>query len=275
MAASRPLVREVNSLLSLPMAEQTEPLPPLRFSKGITLENVGFNYPARNRPAVRGIDLSIERGSRVAIVGKTGSGKSTLADLLMGMLEPTEGQIRVDGSLIAGSALASWRQAVAHVPQAIFLADASIAQNISIGTTEGHLDMARIKRAAESAQLQDFVSSLPDGYDTRIGEGGVRLSGGQRQRLALARAIYRNAPFLVLDEATSALDDETEAAVLASLDGLHAEGGTIVIVAHRLSTVQRCDRIFVLDEGHLVQSGNFTELFGRINRLQEQGELQA
>lgn len=272
-AASRPIVGEIVTLLSLPMPSDAAASRRISLTKVISLEGVGFHYPDRPQPALRNINLSIPRGSRVAIVGKTGSGKSTLADVLMGMIEPNEGQVRVDGTLLSGAALVAWRQSVAHVPQSIFLADNSIASNIALGAPEEQLDRQRIERAAEIAQLHDFVMSLADGYDTRVGERGARLSGGQRQRLALARAIYKNAPVLVLDEATSALDDATEAAVLASIDRLHGEGRTIVIIAHRLTTVQRCERIFMLDDGELVQSGSFTELFGRLNRLQEQGEL--
>lgn len=273
MAASRPLVGEVVSLLNLPLAEPPASPTPLPFSRRIEFEGVGFHYPGRHEAALSNIDLIVPHGSRIAIVGRTGSGKSTLADLMMGLIEPTDGQIRIDGTLLAGPALAAWRKSVAHVPQAIFLADVSIARNIALCVASEQLDMARIERAAAIAQLDRFVDTLPEGYRTTVGERGIRLSGGQRQRLALARAVYREPRLLVLDEATSALDDETEAAVLASLDQVHAEGCTVVVVAHRLSTVQRCDRIIVLDDGALAQSGSFTELFGPLNRLHERGEL--
>ena len=273
MASNRRTVSEVATLVSLPSGDQDFAPSPLPFSKRIEFEGVGFHYPGRGSAALRDISLSIPHGSRIAIVGRTGSGKSSLADLLMGLIEPTEGQIRVDGALIAGPALAAWRKSVAHVPQAIFLADASIARNIALGISSGEVDMGRVERVAAIAQLDGFIATLPQGYETKVGERGVRLSGGQRQRLALARAIYRQPRLLVLDEATSALDDETESAVLASLDQVQADGCTIVIVAHRLSTVERCDRIFVLDEGTLVRSGSSTELFGPLNRLREQGEL--
>jgi ABC-type multidrug transport system fused ATPase/permease subunit len=153
------------------------------------------------------------------------------------------------------------------------VADTTIARNIAIGAPDLEIDMDQVRRAATTAHLDDWVRSLPLGYETQAGERGVRLSGGQRQRLALARAIYKQAPLLVLDEATSALDAESETAVLRALDQLQANGGTIIIIAHRLSTVQQCDRIFMLDQGRMAQSGTFTELFGRLNRLQEEGEL--
>ncbi|HET9336711.1 MAG TPA: ABC transporter ATP-binding protein [Sphingomicrobium sp.] len=252
VSAAGPMVGDVASLLRLPVGNDGDAHAPIRFREQISFERVGFRYPGRTRPALRDISLTIPHGSRVAIVGKTGSGKSTLADLLMGLLEPTEGRIMVDGTLLAGTSLASWRRSISHVPQSIFLADASIARNIAFGAPGKEADLAAVRRAAEAAQLDEFVATLPDGYETKVGERGVQLSGGQRQRLALARAIYKQAPLLVLDEATSALDDATEAAVLGSLDKLHAEGCTIVIIAHRRSTVERCDLVFRLDEGELV-----------------------
>ncbi len=274
LAASGPILNEVAKLVNLPMPAFREAVPVPRFTDTIRLEGVRFRYPGRQLPALMDITLTIPKGSRIAITGKTGSGKSTLADLLMGLIEPDEGMIKVDGLELTGATLDGWRQSVAHVPQSIFLADDTIARNIAFGTPPGQTqDMTKVKRAASVAQLDEFIESLPDGYEARIGERGVRLSGGQRQRLALARAIYKQAPFLVLDEATSALDDETEAAVLSSLNGLQAEGCTIVVIAHRLSTVQHCDWIFMLDEGKLIQSGSFMELFGQLNRLHQQGEL--
>lgn len=273
VSAAGRMVGDVASLLRLPVETSEHDRPTIALRKQISFEQVGFHYPDRTRPALRGVSLTIPRGARVAIVGKTGSGKSTLADLLMGLIEPTEGQIRVDGTLLAGGALAAWRKSISHVPQAIFLADASIARNIAFGSPDREPVLERVRRAAAIAQLDEFIATLPDGYETRVGERGVKLSGGQRQRLALARAVYKEAPLLLLDEATSALDDVTEAAVLNSLDELHAEGRTIVIIAHRLSTVERCDLVFMLDDGELIQSGSFPELFGRLNRLREHGHL--
>ena len=271
--AGRPVLREVNALLDLPIRPQGEHAASLPLSRVLRFDNVSFHYPGRESPALTDLTMTILPASRVAIVGRSGSGKSTFADLLMGLLEPTDGQIRIDGELLAGGALAAWQRSVAHVPQSIFVADTTFGRNISLATPNEPIDMDRLKRAAASAQLDEFVESLPEGYDTPAGERGVRLSGGQRQRLALARALYKRPRLLVLDEATSALDDQTEAAVLGALDELQAEGCTIVIIAHRLSTVERCDNIFMLEQGMLVQSGSFAELFGRLNRLQGQGEL--
>lgn len=271
--AGRPVLGEVNALLDLPITRHGDHPASLPLSRALRFDNVSFHYPGRDLPALRDLTMTILPASRVAIVGRSGGGKSTFADLLMGLLEPTDGQIRIDGELLAGGALAAWQRSVAHVPQSIFVADTTIGRNISLATPNEPIDMDRLQRAAAIAQLDEFVESLPDGYHTPAGERGVRLSGGQRQRLALARALYKQPRLLVLDEATSALDNQTEAAVLGALDEMQAEGCTIVIIAHRLSTVERCDNIFMLEQGTLVQSGSFAELFGRLNRLQDQGEL--
>lgn len=203
------------------------------------------------------------------MVGPTGSGKSTLADLLMGLIEPDAGKISVDGVPLSHDCLPAWRAAVAHVPQAIFLADDSIARNIALVVPDAALDMARVRKAAGVAQLGSFIDRLPDGYETRIGERGIRLSGGQRQRLALARAVYKDTPLLVLDEATSALDDATEAAVLTALDELTIAGRTIVIIAHRLSTIAKCDLVYQLEGGTITRLGSFADVFGEPDALGE------
>ena len=273
LAAAQPILADVAALLRLPIYDVSSTAAPVEFHRSIELDSVTFAYADRAHRAIEKIDLTISKGSRVAITGRTGSGKSTLADLLMGLIEPASGRILVDGVELSTELLPGWRQLIAHVPQEVFLADDSIAANIALSFHGGETNPERIRCAAESAQLHHFIESLPDGYDTRIGERGVRLSGGQRQRLALARAIYKQAPLLILDEATSALDSKTEAAVLSSLDELQAEGCTIIIIAHRMTTVQRCDRVFLLDEGQLTQEGSFAELSGRLVRLQDQGEL--
>lgn len=256
LTASRPIIRELAELLDLAITDDSETaVPPLPLKRAIELDGVSFQYVERSRPALHNISLTIPKGSRVAITGKTGSGKSTLADLLMGLIEPDEGHVAVDGVALAGTRLIGWRRSVAHVPQSIFLTDDSIASNIALSLHEAVIDMNCVRRAAETAQLAEFIASLPDGFDTKIGERGARLSGGQRQRLALARAIYKNAPVLVLDEATSALDDETEAAVLRTLDTLREEGKTVIVIAHRQSTLEGCDLIVRLDHGELVEVG--------------------
>jgi ABC-type multidrug transport system fused ATPase/permease subunit len=261
-ASARPIIAEVAELASLPVESDTGTPAPLPFADSIALEGVSFHYPRRDRPALHDISLAIPKGARVAIIGKSGAGKSTLADLLMGLIEPSEGQISVDGAPLTGARLVKWRRSIAHVPQAIFLADASIAANIALGNPGIAPDLDRMEHAAKVAQLSDFIALLPDGLETMVGERGVRLSGGQRQRLGLARAIYKGAPLLVLDEATSALDDETESTLLEALDELGAEGCTIIVIAHRRSTVDRCDLVFRLDAGRLLETGSYEQLFG-------------
>jgi len=264
-AGNRSVASQVLDLLALPVEEQAS-LPgraeALGLKHSIAFDHVSFTYPGRHQPAVEDITLTIERGSRVALVGHTGSGKSTLADLLMGLLEPTSGKITIDGVALDRATRRAWQRGIAHVPQAIFLAGASIARNIAFGVPPAQIDMERVVRAAANAQLEEFIASLADGYETSVGERGVRLSGGQRQRLGIARAIYKDAPVLVLDEATSALDHDTEVAVMQALDQLGGEGRTIIIIAHRTSTVEGCDLIARLDRGRIVEAGPFTQLFG-------------
>ncbi|HEU5285314.1 MAG TPA: ABC transporter ATP-binding protein, partial [Sphingomicrobium sp.] len=221
LAGQRSITAQVLDLLALPLDEQAKdsrPVERLGFDKSIAFDRVGFTYPGRAHPALEDVSLTIERGSRVALVGPTGSGKSTLADLLMGLLEPGAGTISIDGVPLTRASRRAWQRGIAHVPQSIFLADSSIARNIAFGVPEADIDRERVAAAAAAAQLDAFIESLPGGYDSPVGERGVRLSGGQRQRLGIARAIYKDAPVLVLDEATSALDQDTEAAVMAALD---------------------------------------------------------
>ncbi|EHA62389.1 ABC transporter ATP-binding protein [Synechococcus sp. WH 8016] len=219
------------------------PAAPLRLEREILLKGVGFRYAKEASWVFRELDLRIGRGERIGIVGKTGSGKSTLIDLLMGLLEPTSGRVLVDGLALEGERLRAWRSTVAHVPQSIFLADASIAENIAFGVKKGQLDLQRLEQAIEQAQIANFISSLPNGYHTEVGERGVRLSGGQRQRIGIARALYKQAAVLVMDEATSALDEATEAQVMNAINKMSPDL-TILMIAHRLSTLEKCDSIF-------------------------------
>jgi ABC-type multidrug transport system fused ATPase/permease subunit len=261
LAASRPIIAEVASLARLPIDEDSgKQVDPVPFMNSIEMVAVSFRYADRAGPAVHDVSLTIPNGARVAVVGKTGSGKSTLADLLMGLIEPNEGQVKVDGQAITGGRQYGWRKSIAHVPQTIFLEDASIADNIARSWPTAEKDMARVRQAATTAQLADFVESLPDSYHTQVGERGIRLSGGQRQLLGLARAIYKDAPLMVLDEATSAIDEVTEAALFKALDALEAEGRTIIIIAHRHSTINGCDLHFRLDHGRLIETRGSDQL---------------
>ncbi|WP_245268914.1 ABC transporter ATP-binding protein [Mesorhizobium loti] len=220
----------------------------LPFDRAIVLRDVSFRYAPDQQPILERFNLTISKGTKVGFVGKTGSGKSTTVDLVMGLLEPTSGAIEIDGQRLDGASRRAWQRQIAHVPQSIFLADASIADNIAFGIDPATIDLERVLNAAQQAALADFIESLPQGYETRVGERGVRLSGGQRQRIGIARALYKQASVLVFDEATSALDMETEAAVMEAIRELPTDL-TILIIAHRLTTVENCDEIITLENG--------------------------
>jgi ATP-binding cassette subfamily B protein len=238
------------------------------FKTSIELRGLSFGY-GDGRLALDSIDLFIGKGERVGLIGKTGSGKSTLVDVLMGLLQPTSGELLIDGVAIGRDTIGQWQAQIAHVPQSIFLSDDSIAANIAFGMQDS-IDMARVWEAAERADIRSFIEQLPDGMDTKIGERGIRLSGGQRQRLGIARALYRNATVLILDEATSALDDSTEAAVMESVTGLGRDL-TMVLIAHRLSTVAGCDTIYRMDGGRIIQKGSYEHVVGAGTRTRRRG----
>jgi len=233
---------------------------PLVPQSAITMDSVRYRYPAAADDALSDVSLEIPANTTVGLVGSSGSGKSTLVDLLLGLLTPDSGAIRIDGAPLDTGNIRNWQAALGYVPQHIFLADQSVAANIALGVPEKQIDRVAVERAARLANLHDFVTrDLPQGYDTIIGERGTRLSGGQRQRIGIARALYRDPAVLFFDEATSALDNATEQAVM---DAIHRLAGnkTIILVAHRLSTVRPCDRIYVLNRGRVVDQGNWDEL---------------
>jgi ABC-type multidrug transport system fused ATPase/permease subunit len=213
----------------------------------IALREVGFRYNAdADAPNVlNGVTLEISRGARIGVVGATGSGKSTLIDLIMALLPPSAGRIEIDGETLTAENRLDWQARIAHVPQTIFLSDTSIAENIALGIPIEEIDLERVGLAARQAQLASFIETLPEGYQTTVGERGVRLSGGQRQRIGLARALYKQTDVLVLDEATSALDDATESDVMDAIRQLH-DKMTVLIIAHRISTLRNCDWIIQL-----------------------------
>lgn len=248
-ASNRYVIDDVARTLSMHVDAPANTSAPLKFEGNVEFRDVSFTYSGRSAPAVGDLSFAITHGSRVALAGATGSGKSTTADLLMGLLEPTSGEILVDGETLTSANRQSWRANVAHVPQMLFVADATIAQNIAL---MAEVDMERVREAARIAQLDEFIATLPNGYHTQVGEKGAQISGGQRQRLAIARAVYKGSPLLVLDEATNALDPATEAAVLKALDGLQKQGRTIVIIAHRETAILDCDLELRLEEGRLV-----------------------
>ena len=216
----------------------------------IELREVRFSYAPHLKEVLQGVQLQVHRGARIGFKGTTGSGKSTLIDLILGLLKPTGGQIRVDGQELTESNMRAWQRRVAHVPQNIFLIDASIAENVALGLPAHHIDATRLKQAMDAAQMTEFVAQLPQGMSTRVGERGVQLSGGQRQRIGLARALYKQADVLVLDEATSALDGETEARVMDAIYQLNPDI-VVLMIAHRLTTLERCDVVFHLLDGRL------------------------
>jgi ATP-binding cassette, subfamily B, bacterial PglK len=229
-------------------------------SSAIELCNVSFRYPGAARMTLDGISISIPAKSTVAFVGATGSGKTTIADLILGLLSPEAGELRIDGVSIDSTNLRRWQRSIGYVPQQIFLTDDTIAANIAFGRAPEEIDFSAVERAGRIAELHSFVASeLPEGYQTMIGERGVRLSGGQRQRIGIARALYNRPSVLIFDEATSALDNLTERAVMDAVNNL-SKKQTVILIAHRLSTVRNCDRIFLMDTGKLLACGTYEEL---------------
>jgi len=237
--------------------------PRLTFSEHLRLVNVSFSYPGTVAPTLSRVSLTIPKNSRLGIVGTTGSGKSTLVDVMLGLLTPSAGELRVDETPLDADNLRAWQDNVGYVPQTIYLSDDSIRRNIAFGVPEHEIDNAAVARAAALAGIHRFiVEESPEGYDTFVGERGVRLSGGQRQRIGIARALYRDPDVLILDEATSALDSRTERDVMAAIGALSGRK-TILIVAHRLSTIRECDAVVVVDRGEVVETGTYDDLVAR------------
>ncbi len=261
ITGSQALLADTLDLLDQPLpAELLEaPPPPLALKHEVRFESVRFRYSSDGPWVLDDLNLVIEKGARVGIVGGTGSGKSTTLDLLMGLLMPTEGAVLVDGLPLKGRSLRAWQRTTAHVPQNIYLADATIAENIAFGVPRKDIDIVRVRSAARQAQIADFVERRDGGYDSIVGERGIRLSGGQRQRIGIARALYKRASVLVLDEATSALDNATERSVMEAIEALDPEL-TVLLIAHRLSTVRRCDTIVQLEGGRVVAQGPYDYL---------------
>lgn len=235
-------------------------VPTIPFNRRIVFDDITFTYPGADTPSLDRVSLEIAANTTVGFVGSTGAGKTTAVDVLLGLLQPAEGKILIDGQPLNNANVRAWQDRLGYVPQHLFLADDTLAANIAFGVSPGSIDMDAVRHAARLANADDFITrELPQGYDTVVGERGVRLSGGQVQRIGIARALYADPDVLVFDEATSALDNLTEKAVMEAVTKL-SRHKTIVIIAHRLSTVRACDQIFYFDAGRLRAKGSYDEL---------------
>lgn len=239
-------------------ASDERPSAPMSFRDEILLDRVSYRYPEGTGDVLQAVSVRIPHGGSVGFVGGSGAGKSTLIDVILGLLPPTAGSVRVDGHDIQDN-LRGWQDSIGYVSQSIYLCDDSIRRNVAFGVAEKDIDDEAVRRALQAAQLEQFIDSLPRGVDTFVGERGARLSGGQRQRIGIARALYHGPQVLVLDEATSALDSDTEKGVMEAVNALHG-AKTLIIVAHRLTTVAECDTLYRLESGRVVQSGTYAEV---------------
>lgn len=269
LPAAAELHDELRGLSSAHPSRTTERAQHFVLDQGITWSEVTFRYPGSSETALADVTLEIPARSTVAFVGETGAGKTTAVDLILGLLSPTEGEIKIDGIPLEGSIVRRWQQSIGYVPQEIYLADDTVLANVAFGVPPSEIDPSAAEESARLARVHDFiVSELPRGYQTVIGERGVRLSGGQRQRVGIARALYSNPTVLVFDEATSAVDTLTEKEVMSALDSFGRDR-TLILVAHRLSTVQGADVVFLLDHGRLVDVGGFDDLVQRNPRFRK------
>ncbi|MEA9601103.1 ABC transporter ATP-binding protein [Polynucleobacter sp. MG-28-Ekke-A2] len=255
----------------LPAYSDQVEVSPLKFENSIVMHGISFRYTEDTPWVIQEIDLEVKKGSRIGFIGETGSGKSTLIDIAMGLLLPTKGQLLVDGVLITEVNARNWQPHIAHVPQAIYLADSSIAENIAFGLRKEDIDYHRVIEAARQAQISDIIEKLPNKYQTLVGERGVRLSGGQRQRIGIARALYKKANVIIFDEATSALDGGTEEAVMQAIEGL-SKDLTIFIIAHRLTTLKKCDRIIELKNSKISNVSTYASLVSQISTTEKTNE---
>lgn len=255
-------MKDVLELLDQPLPKYVNSVStysPLVFQESINLKEVNYRYDKNSPYVLKNLNLKILKGSRIGFIGSTGAGKSTLLDVLMGLLEPTAGVLEIDNTIIGDRNRRFWQAHIAHVPQNIFLADLTIEENIAFGVPRDKIDIYRVRKAAEQAQIADSIESWPQKYLTLVGEHGVRLSGGQRQRIGIARALYKEADVIIFDEATSALDSETELTVMQAIEAL-GKNLTILIIAHRLSTLKNCSHIVKLSAGEVEKIGTYEQL---------------
>jgi len=262
------LHRDLAGMTDGAVSWRSEEVDALPFQRSIAFSGVTFGYPGSGTPVVRDLNLTIMKNSSVGLVGATGAGKTTVVDLLLGLLVPDEGALLVDDTPLDEERLSRWQRMVGYVPQVIFLSDDSLMNNIAFGVPPEKIDREAVERAARIANIHQFVmESLPEGYETHVGEKGVRLSGGQRQRIGIARALYHDPAVLIMDEATSALDGITEEAIIQAIHDL-AGKKTIVTIAHRLTTLRECDVIYVMEQGRVVEQGTYDQLSGSSVRFQ-------
>jgi len=255
-----PLEDTINLLeQSTTIKDNSKIITPLSVNNEIVLKNISFRYNSKAPFVINNFNLRIKKGSRIGFVGKTGSGKSTIMDIVMGLLQPSKGIFQVDGKIVTKKNIRSWQKNVTHVPQVIFLSDASIAENIAFGIPYEEINHNRVKIVAKMAQIDKFIETFPKKYKAVIGERGIRLSGGQKQRIGIARALYNNAQVIIFDEATSSLDTDTERVVMESIDTL-SKDLTILIIAHRITTLKNCDLIISLEDGKIIKKGSFNDI---------------
>jgi ABC-type multidrug transport system fused ATPase/permease subunit len=241
-----------------PLARKATPR--LSFQSTLELKDISFTYPNMDIPVIPGLSMKIPANSLIGFAGKTGSGKTTLVDIILGLLDVQSGSILIDGVALRQDTVRGWQANLGYVPQNIYLSNDTIAANIAFGVGKKSIDLEAVMRAAKLSQIHEFVQEeLKEGYETKIGERGIRLSGGQRQRIGIARALYRDPSVLILDEATSSLDTHTERAVMEAIDTLQGTR-TIILIAHRLTTLKKCDTIYLMEKGNLIDSGTYDEL---------------
>jgi ATP-binding cassette, subfamily B, bacterial PglK len=268
MRGGQALLQDAIELFDQPLPEYVnKPNPsPLIFNNNIELKNINFRYGEKLPMVLNKINLNIKKGSKVGFIGTTGTGKSTLIDIIMGLLESSDGVIEIDGKALTSQNVRSWQAHIAHVPQAIYLADSSIEENIAFGLLKKNINLERVRLVAEQAQISSVIESWPKQYKTRVGERGVQLSGGQRQRIGIARALYKGTDVIIFDEATSSLDNSTESIVMQAIDAL-SDNITLLIVAHRLSTLKNCSQIIELDGNGIKQIGSYNEVINESKDL--------